>query len=96
MNPESLGINEWQQISKLLLSLWLTVIFVIIFAANMLLAHNIIPSLLESKHIPLSWGKTRKPMYAVAIISFGVALYFFSGVIRNASFLKSFWPDYWI
>ena len=96
MDPNSLGITEWQQVSKLLLSLWMTVIFVIIFAANMLLAHNVIPSLVESKHIPLSWEKIRRPLYIVAIISFVVALFFFSGVIRNASFLKTFWPDYWI
>ena len=68
MDPNSLGINEWQQISKLLLSLWMTVIFIIIFAANMLLAHNIIPSLVESKHIPLTLGKIRRPLYLLAII----------------------------
>tara|TARA_B110000014_G_C19617326_1_gene326498 strand:+ start:101 stop:391 length:291 start_codon:yes stop_codon:yes gene_type:complete len=96
MDPNSLGINEWQQISKLLLSLWMTVIFIIIFAANMLLAHNIIPSLVESKHIPLTLGKIRRPLYLLAIISFAIALFFFSGVIRNAGFLKTFYPDYWI
>ena len=96
MDPNSLGINEWQQIRKLLLSLWMTVIFIIIFAANMLLAHNIIPSLVESKHIPLTLGKIRRPLYLLAIISFAIALFFFSGVIRNAGFLKTFYPDYWI
>ena len=96
MDPNSLGINEWQQISKLILSLWMTVIFVIIFAANMLFAHNIIPSLIESKHIPLSWGKIRTPLYLFAITSFAIAIVFFLAVIKNASFLKTYWPDYWI
>jgi len=96
MDPNSLGINEWQQISRLMLSLWLTVFFVIIFSANMLIAHNIIPSLIESKHIPLSWSKIRTPLYVIAITSFAIAIVFFLSVIRNASFLKTYWPDYWI
>ena len=96
MDPNSLGINEWQQISRLMLSLWLTVFFVIIFSANMLIAHNIIPSLIESKHIPLSWSKIRTPLYAIAITSFAIAIAFFLSVIRNASFLKTYWPNYWI
>ena len=80
----------------MLTSLWAVVAFIIIFATNMILGHNLIPSMVASRHIPDTWQKTRPAFYALAIISFALAIFFVYRVVDLAGVLRDFWPDYWI
>ena len=96
MDPAALGISEWSEIGKLLTRLWAVVLFVILSAANMLLGHNFIPSLVASEHLPTTAQKARPMLYALAIASFGAAMFFLSRVVDIAGVLRDFWPDYWI
>ena len=96
MDPAAVGSSEWSEIGKMLTSLWAVVAFIILFATNMLVGHNFIPSLVASQHIPDTWQKTRPAFYALAIISFALAIFFVYRVVDLAGVLRDFWPDYWI
>ena len=96
MNPAELGGSEWSDIGKLLINLWIVVIFIVLFASNILLGHNFIPSLVASQHIPDSFQKVRPVLYGLAIIFFGLAVFFMIQVINLAGVLDRIWADYWI
>ena len=96
MDPASIGISEWSEIGYLLTRLWLMVLFVVLFATNMLFGHNFIPSLVATGDIPRRAQKARPVFYALAIICFAVAMFFLSQVVDSAGILRRFWADYWI
>ncbi len=93
MDPAAIGSPEWREIGKMLTNLWLVVLFIVLFATNMLLGHNSIPSLVASRHIPNTWQKTRPAFYAMAIASFGLAMFFLYRVVDFAGVLRDFWDD---
>ena len=96
MEPAPLGAFEWSEIGKLLTSLWFMVLFIVLFAASMLIGHNSIPSLVASGHLARSWEKARVPIYAVTFTCFGLAMFFLVQVVDLAGVLRRFWEDYWI
>ena len=96
MDPAPIGTAEWAEIGRLLTTLWLVVLCIVLFATNMLLGHNMIPSLLASEHLPGGWQKSRPVFYLFALIFFGLALFFLARVVDFAGVLGVFWPDYWI
>ena len=96
MDPAALGSSQWSEIGKMLTSLWAVALFVVLFAANMLLGHNLIPSMVASRHIPESWQRVRPVFYALAILSFVLAVFFIYRVVDFAGVLRDFWPNYWI
>jgi hypothetical protein len=95
-DPAPLTTPLWSEISSLLRNLWIVVALVIFFAGNMIVGHIAIPSLVASRHISDSWQKTRPLFYAVAIISFALAIFFLSRVVGFAGVLRIFWDNYWI
>ena len=96
MDPSPIGYDQWSQISSLLVNLWLVVASVVLFAANIIIGHNSIPSLTASGDVPASVGKTRPLFYALSLFFFGLAAYFMVQVINRADVLSDFWPVYWI
>lgn len=96
IDPIALGADSWSQLGTLLKSLWLAVLFIVLFASNMILGHILIPSFVDSGHIPDTFRRARPPLYALAILCFAVAMFFISVAIREASVLRNFWPDYWL
>lgn len=80
----------------MVMSLWGAVLFVVLFASNMILGHILIPSFVMSGHISERFSKARPPLYALAIICFAVAMFFIYRAIVLAGVLRDFWPDYWI
>ncbi len=73
MDPRFIGPEAWAEISVFVTNIWLFVVSIIIFASNMLIGHNAIPSLVTSRHLSSSWLKIRPPIYGVAVIAFGAA-----------------------
>ena len=96
VDPDAIGYAQWSQIGSLLVNLWLVVVSVVFFAANMLIGFNSIPSLTASGHLPDRVGKVRPLFYALSVFFFGLAVYFLVRVIDRADVLRDFWPDYWI
>ncbi len=96
LEPSAIGSAQWREIGDLLTSLWVVVLLIVVFAANILIGHNFIPSLVASSHLPRSVQKTRPAFYALAILAFALAMFFLSRVVDLAGVLRDFWPDYWI
>ena len=59
MEPTPLGAPEWSELGSMLFALWMVVIFIVLFAANMLVGHNMLPSFIASRHVPESLQKAR-------------------------------------
>ena len=96
MDPSPISSAQWSEIGKLLTSLWLMVAFVILFATNMIIGHNAIPSLVASQHLPVSTRKLMPIFYGLAVASFTAAMFFLSRAVDFAGVLRGFWADYWI
>ena len=96
MEPDPLGAVQWSELGSMLFAMWMVVIFIVLFAANMLVGHNLLPSFIASGHVPESLQKARLFFYACAIICFLIAVYFFVSMVQQGDVLNSFWPDYWI
>ena len=100
MDPSRLTFVNWSDTSVILIFIWLFVISVIAFASAMLLAHAVIPSLLESGHVPEGMRslvrKQRLPMYMMAILLLGVVAFWLSEATNAAHEIRRFWPRDWI
>ena len=96
MDPNAIGPDGWRELGSLLTNLWLVVLFIVLFASNMILGHNMIPSLVASKDIPAIANKTRPVFYLLAIVCFVIAMVFLSVVVDEADVLRRFWDKYWI
>jgi len=96
MDPGALGSYEWSEISKLVTNIVIMVGLIIFFAANMIIGHIVIPSMVASHHLPRDFQKSRPLFYGTAIISFGVAIYVAFLSIELGHVLSRFWDNYWI
>ena len=96
MDPQVLANPQWSELGSLLSSLWIMVALVVVFATNMLIAHNWLQSFIESRHISPRLSAARPLFYALALASFGGAMFMLSRVVYHAGVLRDFWPNYWI
>ena len=73
------------------------VVFMILFAANMLIGHNAIPSMVKSHHVPAMVSKLRPPLYVIAVGSFVLAMYFVvTAFAGGLDAIRAIYPDFWI
>ena len=97
IDPNYINSAIWADIKIFTQNIKFFVLFIIIFAANMLVGHNAIPSLVKSHQLPASVSKLRPPIYVVALISFVAAMYFvitaFAGGLEA---IRAIYPDFWI
>ena len=97
MDPYVIDSYAWDNISIFVTNIWLFVAMIIIFAANMLVGHNALPSLIDSKHVPASFNKLRVPFYVVAVLAFVAAMFFVFTAFEGAlNAVEAIYPDYWI
>ena len=100
MDPSRLNFVNWSDTGSILLFIWLFVIFVVIFAAFMLMAHAVIPSLLETGHIPEGFRsivrKQRVPMYLGALLALGGVCVWLAFATDSAHEIERFWSRDWI
>ena len=96
LDPGTITADNWIELTSLLRSMWFAVLFVVLFASNMLLGHNLIPSFIASGHIGERWAKARPVFYGGAVVSIVVAGIFIGRAAVFAGVLRDFWPDYWI
>ena len=97
IDPNYINSAIWADIKIFTQNIKFFVLFIIIFAANMLVGHNAIPSLVKSHHLPASVSKLRPPIYVVALLSIVAALFFvitaFAGGLEA---IRAIYPDFWI
>ena len=96
MEPAPIGAVQWSELGSMLFALWMVVIFIVLFAANMLVGHNLLPTFIASRHVPQTFEKARLIFYAFAIICFAIAMYFLYSTIVQGDVLRDIWADYWI
>lgn len=96
MDPEPLNHVDWRHTSLILRWMWMVLIFAFFFAAHMTLAHAILPSLLDSGHIPDGMRervrKLRFPLYMMSFLLLGVCAYFIAIMVADTFSIKDFWP----
>ena len=73
IDPRAIIGLDWLVLPSLVSFLWLLVIFNVGFAASMLLAHIIIPSLIETTHLPKGMSKARPILTIVGLLSLSVS-----------------------
>ena len=97
MDPNYIRLEAWEHVSTFVTYIWLFVLSMVIFAANMLIGHNAIPSLIKSQHIPGSLNKIRIPLYGVSVVAFVAAVYFALTAFQGGrAAIKLIYPDFWI
>ena len=97
IDPNYINPAIWADIKIFTQNMKFFVLFIIIFAANMLVGHNAIPSLVKSHHLPASVSKLRPPIYVVALISFVAAMYFvITAFVGGLEAIRAIYPDFWI
>lgn len=100
MDPEPLNSVDWRATSLTLRWIWFIVIFAFGFSTVMVLTHAMIPSLLDSGHIPDGLRervrKLRFPLYATALLFIiGIAVWF-GFAADSAHEIRRFWHRDWI
>ena len=96
MDPEFITNEHWADISTALRFLWLYWLFIIGFATNMLLAHALIPSLINSGQLPSSVGRIRPLLYMGALGILAIAILFFILTAVNVDVIGRFSERWWI
>lgn len=96
MDPGYITTQIWSDLSVVLRFLWLWVLFIVIFAGNMLVAHALIPSLVASEHISPRMNRLRLFFYAGAAIGLIGAIAMISVAAGWATVIADFYSRWWI
>jgi hypothetical protein len=95
-DPAFLSSEIWSNIAQYLHAIFLYLVFIIVFAFTMLLAHAIIPSLLATKHIRPEVQRLRPLMYLFSLIPLGLAGFFIFRATETARIIEKFYMRWWI
>ncbi len=100
MDPEALNHVDWRNTSHILRYLWFIVIFAFGLATHLVLAHAIIPSLINSGHLPPGIAnkarKLRIHLYLSSILILGAICFWFAMAADKAHEIRNFWHRDWI
>ncbi|MDW7981909.1 MAG: hypothetical protein RMH81_03725 [Thermomicrobium sp.] len=96
MTPANVTAEQWQQIQHTLVWFWAFLGLIVAFAANMLVAYAIIPSLISTRDLPAKVGAIRPVLFALAAVFFLAALYAFVNIVNGIQVLYDIWPHRWI
>lgn len=95
MDPRFLGPEQWNELSELLLHLFLFVGLVINTALAFLLAHGIIPSLVSNTLATTSTFALRRVLYPVSLISgLMAALALRNAIVLIVDLVSYFYPRF--
>ena len=97
IDPNYINAAIWADIKIFTQNIKYFVVFMILFAANMLIGHNAIPSMVKSHHVPAMVTKLRPPLYVIAVGSFVLAMYFVvTAFAGGLDAIRAIYPDFWI
>ena len=94
-DPKALSSANWNDIHLWLTYFWIYVPLVLTFSFTMLTAHALIPSLINTGHIPTSVGRLRIPLTFFAVLVFTGAVVMMVLTINRTLDLAKFW-DRWL
>lgn len=96
-DPGAITAADWLQIGKWMTRLWVYFFLIVGFAFTILTAHAIIPSLVSTGHLREDEARgLRRPMYLVALVILGVAMFFLTLTVNKTYLLEDFWDRFWI
>ena len=96
VDPRGLTALEWQQVSDTLFYLWMFVFFMGAVAANFLVAHALIPTLVWTRHLPQRAHVVRPVFYLVAIAAAAGVAWAAVNAINSSEVLRTLYPKVWI
>ncbi len=92
MEPQFIDSDSWVQLSALLIRLYLFAACMVTFALSTLIGHGIIPSLVETRHLPANVQSVRPVFYIFGVAALAAAIFFFSNVIGLTSVIYGIYP----
>jgi hypothetical protein len=96
MTPAVVTAEQWQQINQTLIWFWAFLGCTVVFAANILVAYAIIPSLVSTRDLPAKVAAIRPVLFALAAIFLIGAVFAFVNVVNGIQVLYEIWPRRWI
>ncbi len=94
--PEQITPEQWSHVTNTLILLWAFVGFMILGAGSMLVAHIVVPSLIDNRDIPEKYGKGRPFVYAIAAVAFAGAIFVFVSFVLHLEEFREIYPDTWV
>ncbi len=96
MDPSFVSNDIWHDLSTMLRFLWVYIFFIIGAAFNFLLAHAVLPSLVNTGQLPARIARLRPLFYMGALGSFVLALVFIILTAVSADVIDRVLPRWWI
>ena len=95
-DPKALTSANWNDIHIWLTWFWIYLPLIVTFAVTMLTAHALIPSLVNTRHLPASASRLRLPLTGFALLVFAAAVVILVLVINKTLDIERFWDRYLI
>ncbi len=95
-DPKALTSAEWQNIHMYLQWFWIYLPMVVTFGLTMLTAHALIPSMVNTGHLPESMQRLRVPLTAFAALVFVIAVVILVLGINATLDVRQVWPRFLI
>ncbi len=96
MDPTALTQANWAQTSQLLITVWLFFGAVAISTTSLILGYAIVPSLVETDHIPQQALKVRPVMFLAAFVFFAIAAFFLVRAVGQSGFIDTIYNRWWV
>ncbi len=91
MDPKALTSTDWHNIHLFLQWFWIYFPLVVVFAVTMLIAHALIPSAVNTGHLPASAARLKLPLTAFALLVAAAALVMLAFGIGQTLDVRNFW-----
>lgn len=95
-DPKALTSADWNNIHLFLQWFWIYFPLVITFALTVLTAHGLIPSLVNTGHLPSAANRVRLPLNVFALFVFAAAVVILVFGINQTLDVANFWDRYLI
>ncbi|MBO9306565.1 hypothetical protein [Thermomicrobium sp.] len=96
MAPADVTAEQWQQIQQTLVWFWAFLGCIVVFAANMLVAYAIIPSLVSTRDLPAKVTAVRPFLLVIGLLFLAAGIFAFINVVNGIQVLYEIWPERWI
>ncbi len=94
--PEQMTPEQWNHVTYTLILLWSFAGLMILGAGSMLVAHIVVPSLIDNRDIDEKYGKGRVFVYAIAAAAFAGAIFVFVSFVLAMDEFLEIYPDVWV
>jgi hypothetical protein len=94
--PEYMTPEQWEHVTYTLILLWAFAGCMILGAGSMLVAHIVVPSLIDNRDIDAKYGKGRPFAYAIAAAAFAGAIFVFASFVIALEEFREIYPATWV